>query len=161
NLQQAEDYVNRVRARAADPIGWVHTYADPANPTGGFTNTPAANYKVGLYGAAGGNAATGFTANGQAYARKAIYFERMIELGMEGHRFFDLQRWDGLFGGPAGNGYMANTINAYIAHEIASTSTFGNELINSQFTSGRNELYPIPQNQITATNGKIKQNPGY
>ena len=161
SLQKAEDYVNQVRARAADPAGWVHTYIDPAHPMGGYTNSPAANYKVGLYGAAGGNASTGFAAGGQAYARKAVYFERMIELGMEGHRFFDLQRWDGLFGGPAGNGYMGNTINAYIAHEIASTSTFGNELINSQFTSGRNELYPIPQNQITATNGKIKQNPGY
>jgi len=69
---------------------WVHTYNDPSNPLGGFTNTPAANYKVGLYGAAGGNPLTGFTVGGQTYARKAIYMERLLELGMEGHRFFDL-----------------------------------------------------------------------
>jgi hypothetical protein len=159
SLQKAEDYVNQVRARAADPAGWVHTYTDPANPMNGYTNIPAANYKVGLYGAAGGNASTGFAANGQSYARKAVYFERMIELGMEGHRFFDLQRWDGVYGGPAGNGYMASTINAFIAHELASTTT--NELVGAQFTPGKNEVYPIPQSQITMANSKMKQNPGY
>jgi hypothetical protein len=164
SLQKAEDYVNQVRSRAADPTGWVHTYADPAHSMNGYTSTPAANYKVGLYGAAGGNPSTGFAANGQAYARKAVYFERMLELGMEGHRFFDLQRWDGLYGGPAGNGYMATIINAYLAHELSTISkysTFSNELTGAQFTSGRNELYPIPQSQIIMSSGKMKQNPGY
>jgi len=161
NLQQAEDYVNRVRARAADPIGWVHTYADPANPTGGFTNTPAANYKVGLYGAAGGNTATGFTANGQAYARKAIYFERMLELGMEGHRFFDLQRWDGLTGGPESAGFMAATLNDYLNHEKSVANFSPVTLTSGGFTQGKNEYYPIPQAQIDMSKGKMKQNPGY
>jgi len=166
SLQTAENYVNMVRERAADPTGWVHTYKDPANPMGGYTTTPAANYKVGLYGAAGGNPSTGFTANGQAYARKAVYFERMIELGMEGHRFFDLQRWDGIFGGPAGNGYMSQALNAYITHEKAaldpSPSVSGpSELGRANFTAGRSELYPIPQIDISASNGKLKQNPGY
>ena len=112
SLQKAENYVNQVRARAADQTGWVHTYKDDANPMNGFTTIPAANYKVGLYGAAGDNLSTGFAVGGQTYARKAVYFERMIELGMEGHRFFDLQRWDGIYGGPAGSGFMANTLNA-------------------------------------------------
>ncbi|HVV55560.1 MAG TPA: RagB/SusD family nutrient uptake outer membrane protein [Mucilaginibacter sp.] len=166
SLQKAEDYVNMVRARAADPTGWVHTYKDPSNPMGGFTNTPAANYKVGLYGAAGGNPSTGFAVGGKDYARKAVYLERMIELGMEGHRFFDLRRWDGLFGGPENPGFMANTLKAYIAHENASMNP-GNsyaspcELSFAQFTQGKSELYPIPQSAITSSNGKIKQNPGY
>lgn len=160
SLQKAEDYVNRIRARAADATGWVHTYKDPSNPMNGYTNIPAANYKVGLYGAAGGNPTTGFLAGGQAYARKAVYFERMIELGMEGHRFFDLQRWDGLFGGPGGNGFMATTLNAYIAHENGSLGSSG-ELTGAKFISGKNELYPIPLSQINVSLGKIKQNPGY
>lgn len=41
-------YVNLVRARAADPAGWVHTYVDPNDPLKGLTSTPAANYKIGL-----------------------------------------------------------------------------------------------------------------
>lgn len=161
SLQTAENYVNMIRARAADPSGWVHTYIDPANPMGGFTNTPAANYMVGLYGAAGGNPATGFAAGGQAYARKAVYFERMLELGMEGHRFFDLQRWDGLFGGPAGSNFMANTINAYLTHETAVPNFQYVTVSGAKFIPGQNELYPIPQSQITLTQGKIKQNLGY
>jgi hypothetical protein len=160
SLQKAEDYVNMVRNRAADQSGWVHTYQDASNPLGGFTNTPAANYKVGLYGAAGGNPSTGFTAGGQTYARKAVYMERLLELGLEGHRFFDLQRWDGTFGGPAGNGFMATTINAYIAHERSVPNFNSPELTSSTFVTGKNELYPIPQSQINKYS-VIKQNPGY
>ena len=150
-----------MRTRAADPAGWVHTYIDPGDPTGGFTNVPAANYKVGLYGAAGGNAATGFTANGLAYARKAVYFERMLELGMEGHRFFDLQRWDGLTGGPAGSGFMATTINAYMSHESNVPKFSWGDLRGVSFTQNKNEYYPIPQSQLGVSQGKMKQNPGY
>ncbi|MEZ4969702.1 MAG: RagB/SusD family nutrient uptake outer membrane protein [Flavobacteriaceae bacterium] len=36
SLAQAEIYVNRVRARAANPDGWVKTYIDPSNPLGGL-----------------------------------------------------------------------------------------------------------------------------
>jgi hypothetical protein len=85
----------------------------------------------------------------------------MLELGMEGHRFFDLQRWDGLFGGPAGSNFMANTINAYLAHESAVPNFNYVTITGAKFTPGQNELYPIPQSQITLTQGKIKQNPGY
>jgi hypothetical protein len=155
SLAQAETYVNWVRTRAADPTGWVHTYKDPGNSTGGYTNTPASNYKVGLY--------TGqFTANGKDYARKAVYFERRLELGMEGHRFFDLSRWDGVNGGPAGTGYMTDQITAYLAHENNVGPTFPALLLKvAKFVKGRNELYPIPQIQIDETKGALKQNPGY
>jgi len=153
-LATAEGYVNRVRQRAADPTGWVHTYVDASNPTNGFTTTPAANYKVGLY--------TGqFTLNGRAYARTAVQFERRLELAMEGHRFFDLQRWDGRFGGVMGAGFMANEINSYLAHENA-VPNFPIELIKSaKFISGKHEIYPVPQTQIDITKGNIKQNDGY
>ncbi|MBK0378638.1 RagB/SusD family nutrient uptake outer membrane protein [Mucilaginibacter segetis] len=153
SLDQARIYVNMIRARAADATGWVHTYIDPSKPTGGYTSTPAANYKVGLYPAGS------FT--DKATARKYVQFERRLELGMEGHRFFDLQRWDGITGGPMGNGWMAAQINSYLDHENH-VPNFPILLIKGAvFTAGKNELFPIPQAQIDITQGNIKQNPGY
>jgi len=152
SLAQAEAYVNMVRGRAADPAGWVHTYIDPNNPTKGFTNIPAANYKVGLY--------TGqFTTNGQSYAREAVRFERRLELAMEGHRFFDLQRYDN------GTGYMGDMLNAYIQHETHVPKFNAVVLSGATFKKGKTEIYPIPQAQIDLSNlnGKpvLVQNPNY
>jgi hypothetical protein len=151
NLALAEADVNTVRARAANPTGWVHTYVDNSDPSKGFTNTPAANYKVGLY--------TGqFTANGKAYALAALITERQLEFGMEGHRFFDLQRMDGRFGGPMATGYMAGVMNAYYKADNRITNpTLG----IAKFTAGRDEVYPIPQSEIDIEGGKLKQNTGY
>ncbi|WP_394772515.1 RagB/SusD family nutrient uptake outer membrane protein [Mucilaginibacter sp.] len=161
SLETAEKYVNIVRARAADKAGWVYKYKNDSNPALGYSTTPAANYKVGLYGVAGGYASTGFAVEGQAYARKAVYFERMLELGMEGHRFFDLQRWDGRFGGPAGSGFMAQTLNSYLKHE-SHIANFPDILQHSAvFTAGKNEIYPIPADMIKNSKGYLTQNPGY
>lgn len=164
-LDAAQADVNLVRARMANhPEYWVHTYVDNNNPAAGFTNTPAANYKIGLYGTV---PSTSFSANGQAYARQAVYTERQLELAMEGHRFFDLQRYDGLYGGPAGKGYMASVLNAYIKADTrvlpadAALGVTNPVLTGHTFTAGKNELYPIPQNQIDIEAGKLKQNPLY
>jgi len=152
DLGQAEAYVNQVRARAANPAGWVHTYIDNANPLKGFTNTPAANYKISVYNGE-------FTAKGQSFAREAVRFERKLELGMEGHRFFDLQRYDN------GTGYMAGVLNKYISYELTIPQFNYQYMIGAQFTKGKNELFPIPQAQIdlSTTNGAsvLHQNPGY
>ena len=169
SLDKAQGYVNEVRERAADPTGWVHTYIDDSKPLGGFTNTPAANYKIGYYGAFAGDAAhpgtanptMSFAAQGKDFARKAVQFERRLELGMEGHRFFDLQRWDGRFGGPMGAGFMATQLNGYLNHEIH-VPGFPSDLLNkAHFVQGRSEVFPIPISQISLTNGAIKQNEGY
>ena len=154
-LDLAQADVNTVRTRMQNPVYWVHTYVVDTIPSKGFTTTPAANYKIGLYGTP---ASTGFTANGQAYARAAVYMEEQLETGMEGKRFFDLQRWDGLYGGPAGSGYMAGVINAHIKAD----TRISNPVLNgATFTAGKNELYPIPQNEIDIEAGPLKQNPGY
>jgi len=143
NLPQAQAYVNRVRNRMTDPTGWVHTYIDNANPTGGFTNTPAAKYVIGLYP----NGAF----SSQEFALKAIYFERKLELAMEGYRYFDLSRW----------GIAATTINAYFQYEGQYTT----DVRTAKFTANKNEYMPIPQAQIdlTMVNGKatLTQNQGY
>ena len=154
SLDKAQEYVNQIRNRAADPTGWVYKDATYSAATSKYSpqTTPADNYKINPYPAGA------FTAGGKDYARKAIRFERRLELAMEGHRFFDLQRWDN------GTGYMANTLNTYQSVEKLRKSFF---YVNptAQFTKGVNEFYPLPQAQIDIQNsgGKIslKQNPGY
>jgi len=140
SLTQAQTYVNQVRTRAADPTGWVK--AIPGGPNyGGY----AANYKVGLY--------TG-TWTDKDYARKAVRFERKLELAMEGHRFFDLQRYSvDPSANYANNGYMADVLNAYIAKEKGRRTFFQ----NAKFTKDQDEYFPIPQAQLDLSHGVLQQ----
>lgn len=152
SLAKAEEYVNRVRLRAANTDGWVMRYKDDSNPLGGFSNTPAANYKIGFYNGQ-------FTSQGKEYAIKATRFERKLELAMEGHRFFDLQRWD------KGSGYMADILNSYIYHETHVPGYNFAYMNDANFIKGKHEIYPIPQSEIDlhVENGAstLLQNPNY
>lgn len=143
NLPRALELVNMVRTRAANPVGWVHKYKNPSKPTAGFTSTPAANYKIGNYPAG--------TFSSTQTALKVIYFERKIELALEGHRFFDLVRW----------GIASTELNSYIAYQ----GKFTQDVRGGKFIAGKNEYYPIPQRQIdlSAAGGKavLTQNKGY
>jgi hypothetical protein len=130
-LERARTLVNQIRQRAANPAGFV---MDGANP--------AANYRCGLYTAAWTDANT---------ARKAVRFERRIELGTEGHRFFDLVRW----------GVAAQVKTAYFAKERVKRTY----LTGAAHISPKNDIFPIPAKAITqsAKDGKptLVQNPGY
>ncbi|MBO9729453.1 MAG: RagB/SusD family nutrient uptake outer membrane protein [Chitinophaga sp.] len=147
NLQVATDMVNKVRDRMKNnPDQWLHKFDDATQKFD--PAILAANYKIGDYPIFGS----------KDLALKAIYFERKLELGMEGHRFFDLSRW----------GIAATVLNAYYKYEngkIADGGAGFTDLIGAIFTPNRNEYFPIPQRQIDLTlqNGQrvLKQNPGY
>lgn len=152
SLAKAEEYVNMVRERAANPDGFVKTYINPTQPLMGFTDTPAANYFVGLY--------TGqFEANGQSYARKAVRFERRLELAMEHHRYLDLLRYDG-------NDFdLAVRHNWVMEREQRDMLNPNSNYVHGKFMRGRHELFPIPQAQIdlSVKDGEsvLVQNPGW
>ena len=87
SLAKALEYVNLVRARAANTAHWVK------NPDGSF----AANYAIEQYA----------SFPSKDFATKAVRMERKLELSGEGHRFFDLVRW----------GVAADELNKYLNYE--------------------------------------------
>lgn len=130
SLEKAREYVNMIRARAANPDGFVMDGA-----------APAANYKLGLYNSPWTD---------KDAARKAIRFERKLELGMEGHRFYDLVRW----------GTDVAEVNAYLKYESA-PGRLPNTLGGSTYQA-KHAILPLPQAQIDLLGSDIlKQNPGY
>lgn len=162
-LSAAEDDVNVIRNRMAQhPEYWVHQYKDNANPAGGFSTSSAANYVINPYPP---NAAAFAT---KATALNAVEMESQLETGMEGRRFFNLQRWDAIFGGPEAAGFMAGIENAHITQDVkwlnipTIPSYVSNPVLNGHtFTANKNELFPIPLGQIDLEGGQLKQNPGY
>lgn len=139
-LMQAEAYIELGQQDKALPI--INSIRNrAAASTGRLKKTNgmfASIYNVKPYPAAGWT---------QAYARQALQWERRLEFATEGHRFFDLVRW----------GIAAQVLNQYIAVEKARRPFLATAL----FTAGRDEYLPIPQSEITFTNGLYKQNPGY
>ncbi len=131
SLATARTYINRVRTRAA------------ASPVlNGAAN--AANYVISVYPAEFAD---------KAAARTAVRFERKLELGMEGHRFYDLVRW----------GIADVEMNSdYLSKEGVRRAS---ALAGSTFVKGKHEYLPIPEFAITTSiaDGKptLKQNPGY
>ncbi|NNF18154.1 MAG: RagB/SusD family nutrient uptake outer membrane protein [Flavobacteriaceae bacterium] len=144
NLERARELVNIIRSRAANPVGFVPkaTQGADRNDYTIVEGEAAANYDIATYD-------TPWT--DQDMARKAVRFESRLEFAMEGHRFFDLQRW----------GVSAEVLNAYLASE-AEHRTY---LEGKSFTPNKNEYYPIPIEAIDRSylNGEptLTQDPAY
>ena len=127
NLEAGRALVNQVRSRA-------QTMATVKDADG----NDAATYDIALYTAAWTD---------QATARKAVRFERRLELAMEGHRSFDLRRW----------GVAEAVMAKYISEEGETIIPFA----KGQSFQSKHTLFPIPLSAIDGSGGVIKQNPGF
>ncbi len=127
NTDLALNYVNQVRNRAKN-MSYVQA------PGGG----DAANYVIEPYA----------TFTSQDMAREAVRFERRVELGMEGHRMFDLRRW----------GTTVATLTEYVENESRTITNFGTKA--RPYTSTY-DMLPIPIGSIDLSGGVLQQNPGY
>ena len=128
SLTAALALVNLVRERARD----MATVKDAAG-------NDAADYDIALY--------TSAQFGNKGDARKAVRFERRLELAMEGHRSFDLRRWE-----------VAEAVMAkYISEEGETIIPFG----KGQSFQNKHTLFPIPLSAIDGSGGVITQNPGF
>ena len=121
NISKALGYVNQVRSRAknSSPADVQPTYV--INEYASFPNAD--------------------------YARKAVRFERRLELGMEGHRLFDLRRW----------GNAKSVMNTYFAKESEVITSFA----RGQSYQDKHNLFPIPIVAIDGSGGILVQNSGH
>lgn len=127
NLEGALHNINLVRERAANPDGFVKE-ADGM--------TPAALYEIKPYP----------SFPDREYARKALYMECKLEFGMEGHRWFDLNRW----------GITVKELNRILDYERK--MPWGRILYNEIHVGEEDVTYPIPQKEIDISDGKLVQN---
>ncbi len=129
DVEGGRELINQVRARAAGDASLLKT----------DTGEDASNYSISEYESFGS----------ADEARRALYFERKLELSGEGHRFFDLRRWN-----------LAET-------ELNRIIDFEKQFLplpyrGAEFNTPQDLYYPIPQAQIDLQGTAVlPQNPGY
>ena len=134
DLNKARSYVNMVRARAGNCAQGSTSIAVAPDAD----EITWATYKVGTYD-------TPWT--DKAAARNAVRTERRLELALEGHRVFDLQRW----------GIYESLMSEYTPREAKLVTV----LQQAQAPTAKNYAFPIPSTEVERSNGNLKQNTGY
>jgi hypothetical protein len=113
------------------------------------------------------------TTTAQAELRQIIRRERVVEFAGEGHRLFDLRRWDiygeansGPIVGAAFNPAVPPAIPTFSANEVPNYSSSINQRIRFRNQTRANadtryKLWPIPQFEVDANPTGMTQNPGW
>ena len=125
----------------ADALLWkAEAYIETGNYTGAITiiNQIRARARNSVT-ATGGTPPAGTLPDRPASADKAtvkgwLVSERRVELGFESQRMLDLKRWG-----------IAKSVMTALGKNF----------------QDKHMLYPVPQNEIDATAGRLTQNPGY
>ena len=145
NLERARELVNMIRTRAANEADFVPGTTQLETSRQDFEIKEgefAANYNISTYDDAWTD---------QDVARKAVRFESRLETALEGHRFFDLQRW----------GVQSEVLNAYLQSE-AEHRVY---LRGITFDAPKDQYYPVPVQAIDRSvldgEATIMQDPNY
>jgi starch-binding outer membrane protein, SusD/RagB family len=143
SLANARDLVNQVRNRMVQNANNVNNRVKLADGV-----TDAANYLIGVYPSDGSAADAFKTREG---ALDAILYERTLELGLEGHRFYDVQRF----------GKGEEEFNGFLEF----MGQYFDWLSEMEYTEVPDAVCPIPRTAIdnSQVEGKatLTQNPGY
>lgn len=88
--------------------------------------------------------------------RQAIQLERRLELAFEEHRFWDLRRWK-----TADTELNKDILGMNITKNQNGSFTYSPVVVDRLVFKTRDYLYPIPQREIIANEGRVTQNPGW
>ncbi len=132
-LSEAETIINDIRSRAASSISKHISYAADFCE---ISTYPDSYFQS------------------QSSARECLRWERRLELAMENGRFFDLRRW----------GIASETLTEYFQNAVNYSyegQSYAQYYKDAYFTTGKNEFFPVPYNQLYYVPGLYVQNAGY
>lgn len=142
-LDQSDNPKNIIVMRYADVLLYL---AEAANETG--KPVEALDYLERVRGRARSNSTDPtvlprIVETGKDALRQIIWHERRVELADEGQRFWDIVRQK----------RAGSVMRAF--------SSIYNSTKGKAFIDGVSEIFPIPADQVTVSDSKLEQNPGY